>query len=264
MAGTASNSRRAFSITSGSTSCRARALAISHRIRNITWRVTQGMLGARLQLALLPERRCRRESRGAEAALFVAVRPRRISLPVARIAFRPAALPDRRVVRHVRFAAQGAQCAPPHRGPHRAVPFVARNRRRSRRPCPGCPVGAGTAARATADPGVLSISRGRSPHCASFAFLPGPMTGPSGFASAPTCTSSIDGATWERRGTSAEIHAALETRAVDFDVKIFRLLAKTLRKLPRTRIVLLASRPRRRSRSTHRSDLVATIAASGE
>ena len=32
-----------------------RALAISHRIRNVTWRVTQGTLGAKLRLALTPK-----------------------------------------------------------------------------------------------------------------------------------------------------------------------------------------------------------------
>jgi DNA polymerase-3 subunit epsilon len=51
---------------------------------------------------------------------------------------------------------------------------------------------------------------------------------------------------WRYLGTArneAEIHAALETRAVDFDVKIFRLLAKTLGRLPRNRIACLAAIP---------------------
>jgi DNA polymerase-3 subunit epsilon len=51
---------------------------------------------------------------------------------------------------------------------------------------------------------------------------------------------------WRYLGTArneAEIHAALETRAIDFDVKIFRLLAKTLGKLPQKRIACLAVIP---------------------
>ena len=49
---------------------------------------------------------------------------------------------------------------------------------------------------------------------------------------------------WRYLGTArndAEIHAALEARASGFDVKIFRLLAKKLGKLPRSRIVCLAA-----------------------
>ena len=47
---------------------------------------------------------------------------------------------------------------------------------------------------------------------------------------------------WRYLGTarnSADIHAALETRAAAFDVKMFRLLAKALRKVPPSRIVAL-------------------------
>ena len=47
---------------------------------------------------------------------------------------------------------------------------------------------------------------------------------------------------WRYLGTArntAEIHAALETRAADFDVKVFRLLAKALRRVPPNRIVSL-------------------------
>ena len=51
-----------------------RALAISHRISNVSWRVTQGTLGAKLQLALLPkesqpERTWRRADRAPPARL---------------------------------------------------------------------------------------------------------------------------------------------------------------------------------------------------
>jgi hypothetical protein len=50
---------------------------------------------------------------------------------------------------------------------------------------------------------------------------------------------------WQYLGTargSAEIHAALETRAPEFDVKVFRLLVKMLRKLPAKRVVPLTIR----------------------
>jgi len=54
---------------------------------------------------------------------------------------------------------------------------------------------------------------------------------------------------WQYLGTarsSSEIYDALETRTPEFDVRVFRLLVKTLRRLPPQRIVPLASSPGKR------------------
>ena len=48
--------------------------------------------------------------------LFVAVRPRRLSLSFARIALRTGVRDHRRIVRHLRFTPQGAQCTAPNCG----------------------------------------------------------------------------------------------------------------------------------------------------
>ena len=50
---------------------------------------------------------------------------------------------------------------------------------------------------------------------------------------------------WQYLGTArgeGEIDAVLETRVPDFDMEIFGLLAKRLRRLPRSKIVCLAAR----------------------
>jgi hypothetical protein len=52
----------------------------------------------------------------------------------------------------------------------------------------------------------------------------------------------MGGATGTARN-DAEIHAALEARAGAFSARVFRLLAKTLPKLPERRIVVLATSP---------------------
>ena len=220
----------------------ARALAISHRIRNITWRVTQGMLGAQLQLALLS----------------------RTSLPAARQRcptpyswrFAPDAHPclslvslaDRAVStsdelfgifdssRKARNAL--GRTAATHELCHSLLGIA-------EGPPPACRACTGEAGAPNCGHGPARLGHlTRAFSALRDLRLPAwPYPGPIGIRERSDLHI-ID--RWRYLGTArneAEIHAALETRAVDFDVKIFRLLAKTLGKLPRYRIVCLAAIP---------------------
>jgi DNA polymerase-3 subunit epsilon len=220
----------------------ARALAISHRIRNITWRVTQGMLGARLQLALLP----------------------RTSPPTAR---------ERCPTPYSwRFAPDAYPCLSLVSLADRTVStsdelFGIFDSSRKARNALGR-----TAAAHTLCHSLLGIAEGPAPACRACAVEAGgsicgqgparlnhltrafsalrdlrlpawPYPGPIGIRERSDLHI-ID--RWRYLGTArneADIHAALETRTVDFDVKMFRLLARTLGTLPQNRIACLAAIP---------------------
>jgi DNA polymerase-3 subunit epsilon len=99
-----------------------RALSISHRIRNVRWRVTQGTLGAKLRLALLPDESPRALAKNPS---IPGASPRRIALPVAlsladQTRFPPTSCSACSV-------AQGAQRAS-HRNRSKALPFTAWHR----------------------------------------------------------------------------------------------------------------------------------------
>jgi DNA polymerase-3 subunit epsilon len=198
-----------------------------------------------------------RVAAGAGAAkrsrLLLALRPRRITLPVAHVARRPAMLP--------RPTSCSACSSRPGR---RAMHSFASRQPESFAICcsesmavPAHAPAAGlnpTPPHATAGRRVLSTSRAHSPRCGSCAFRPGPMPGPIGIRERSDLHI-VDG--WRYLGTArndAEIHAVLETRAGAFNPRVFRLLAKTLQKLPERRIVLLATSPRMTSAPNKRAD----------
>jgi DNA polymerase-3 subunit epsilon len=178
----------------------ARALAISHRIRNISWRVTQGPLGARLQLALLPER---------------ALPPRkgRVARALHSWRFAPDAVPCLSPVPLcTQSMATGDELYGAFDSPrkarnamrriaatHRLCHSLLGLRESAGVACPGC--AATTAGRpANAVRHASPISPERTARCEHFAFRHGPVAARSPFASAATSTSSTNGNTWGPRG----------------------------------------------------------------
>ncbi|MET0681941.1 MAG: exonuclease domain-containing protein [Casimicrobiaceae bacterium] len=219
----------------------ARALAVSHRIRNITWRVTKGILGAQLQLALLsgtalpaPRQRCRtpyswRFAPDAYPCLsLISLSERAFAITDELFGVFDSPHKARNALR--RIAAAHELC--------HSLLGVAEG---PDPPCPACPVEAGTSDRGRGCARLIHLTRAFS--ALRELRLPAwPYQGPIGIRERSDLHI-VD--RWRYLGTArneAEIHAALETRDVDFDVKIFHLLVKALRVLPRTRIVCLASR----------------------
>ena len=95
MAGAASNLKSRVSNYFRLDLVSARALTLSHRIRNVTWRVTQGTLGAQLQLALLARTAlpgAEQRSRTPYSWRFAPEAHPCLSLTIA---FRPGTLPTR-------------------------------------------------------------------------------------------------------------------------------------------------------------------------
>jgi DNA polymerase-3 subunit epsilon len=107
-------------------------------------------------------------------------------------------------------------------------------------PCPACSVETGASGRSAAR--LVHLARAFSA-LRELRILPWPHEGPIGIRERSDLHI-VD--QWRYLGTArneAEIHSALEGRDFDFDLKIFRLLAKKLGKLPQSRIVCLAPRP---------------------
>ena len=217
-----------------------RALAISHRIRNITWRVTRGTLGAKLQLAQLPGTSLPATRRPKSAALcsWRFAPGGRPCLSLVSLADRSLSAADEwfgmfdspRKARNAlhRLAANHALC---HSLLGIGEPPAA--------DCRACPPAAGPACDGSAAR-LVHLTR-------AFTALRDlrvpvwPYRGPIGIRERSELYI-VD--RWQFLGTArndAEIHAALETRDPAFDVRMFRLLAKTLPKLPENRIVCLAS-----------------------
>jgi len=220
----------------------AMALAISHRIRNISWRVTQGPLGARLELALWPERALPAR-RGPSARVLHSWRftPEMVpclslvplcggamaegnelfgafdSLRKARNAIQRIAIAER--VCHT-LLGLGNSAGP-------SCPGCAGNGG-----LPGCEHGTGRLAHLTRAYGALRGIR-----------VPAwPYRGPIAVRERRAVYIFDQ---WQYLGTArtlSDIGAVLETRVREFDAKIFRLLVKTLPRLPAKRIVPLAPR----------------------
>ena len=230
----------------------ARALAISHRIRNVSWRVTQGTLGAKLQLALLPNESLRVREPQNEAVYSWRFAPDASPcLSLTSLADRRCSPADElfglfespRKARNalLRVAAARKLC-------HLLLGIDGRASG-----CPGC----------GAEPDAAACDRGstRLVHLTrAFTALrelrvsAWPYAGPIGIRERSDLHI-VDG--WRYLGTArndAEIHTVLETRAGAFNPRVFRLLAKTLQKLPERRIVLLATSPRMTSAPNKRAD----------
>ena len=218
-----------------------KAAAISHRVRNITWHVTQGPLGASLQLALLPERSLpARRSRAARA--------------LHSWQFTPDAVPCISLVPLCGDSlAEGNELYGTYDSERKARNAI-RRLASSRRLCHSL-LGLSEGCCAA---GCDSSSDGGMRCCE-----PG-LAHLGGLTKAYTALSGLRVPTWpypgavgirERRdiyvfdrwqylGTarnSSELHEVLEARRPKFDVKVFRLLVKSLRRLPANRVVSLAS-----------------------
>ena len=212
------------------------------------WRVTQGTLGAKLRLALLPDE----SPRGAE--------PR--SEPVYSWRFAPDASPCLSLIslRRPGPASPPTSCsACSSRRARRAMRSFASQ------PLESFAIHCSASAMAMTAHAPAARSSRMQPHCnrgsarlshltRAFTALrelrvpAWPMRGPSGFASAPTCTSSMGGATSEPPETTPRFTRALETRAGAFSYASVPPACETLPKLPERRIVMLATRPRRKLR----------------
>jgi DNA polymerase-3 subunit epsilon len=240
LAGTASNLKgrvqNYFRLDSMST----KALAISHRIRNVRWRVTQGPLGARLELALWPERALpARKATSARELHSWRFTPETVpclslvplcgrsmtdgnelfgafdSLRKARNAIHRIAVAERLCHSLLGLGNSG--------GP--SCPGCAGNGSR-----PGCEHGPGRLAHLTRAYGAL-----REIRVPAWPY-PGPIA-----VRERRAVYLFD--QWQYLGTArtqSDIEAVLETRAREFDVKVFRLLVKALRRLPAKRIIVLA------------------------
>jgi DNA polymerase-3 subunit epsilon len=216
-----------------------KALAISHRIRSVTWRMTQGPLGARLQLALSPQPPLpARKVRAASALHSYRFAPDAVPCvsPVA-LCGRTlregselfGAFDSPRKARNalLRIAAE-----------HRLCHFIIGLPMGSCAACagrppdhpPDCARGAGRLAQLTrAFTGLRGLRVPRWPY-----------TGPIAIRERRDVYLFDQ---WQYLGTarsSPEIHDVLEARAPEFDVRMFRLLVKTLPRLSPQRIVPLA------------------------
>jgi DNA polymerase-3 subunit epsilon len=219
----------------------ARALTLSQRIRNVAWRVTQGTLGAQLQLALL-----------AKTALPGAGQRSRTPYSWR---FAPEAHP---CVSLISLSGRHAPTSDELFGVFDS-PRKARNALRRMATAHGLchsllgmADGAAAACPVCSDRTGAAECGGGAAHLAHLtrAFsalreirIPAwPYEGPIGIRERSDLHV-VD--RWRYLGTArneAEIHGALEVGSADFDVKIFRLLRKKLGRLPRSRIVRLTPR----------------------
>ena len=240
LAGTASNLKwrvqNYFRLDSMSTKARA----ISHRIRNISWRVTQGPFGARLELALRPD----------------------VALPARKA-------PSVRALHSWRFTPESVPCLAlvPLSGASMAEGNELFGAFDSLRKARNAIQRIAIAERVCHTLLGLGNSAGPScPGCAGNGGLPGCEHGTGRLAHLTRAYGALRGIrvpAWPYRGpiavrerravyifdqwqylgtarTLSDIGAVLETRVREFDAKIFRLLVKTLPRLPAKRIVPLA------------------------
>lgn len=218
-----------------------RALAISHRIRNVTWRVTQGTLGARLRLAVLPERSMAVKEPGrktvyswrfapdASPCLSLVALSEQAHFPTDELFGMFDSPRKARNALH-RLAAAHKLCHP--------LLGIGDTRDSA---CAGCPLEGDATACGRGSPRLVHLTRAFTA-LRELRVPAWPYAGPIGIRERSDLHI-VDG--WRYLGTArndGEIHAVLETRAGAFDVRTFRLLAKTLRNLPERRIVPLAPR----------------------
>ncbi len=240
MAGTASNLKSRVSNYFRLDLVSARALTLSHRIRNVTWRVTQGTLGAQLQLALLARTAlpgAEQRSRTPYSWQFAPEAHPCLSLtslsgrdvPTRDELFGIFDSPRKACNALRRIAAAHELC--------HSLLGIAEDPAAA---CPTCSVETGAAECGRNAARLVHLTRAFSA-LRELRIPAWPYQGPVGIRERSDLHI-VD--QWRYLGTArndAEIHAALETRASGFDVKIFRLLAKKLGKLPRSRIVCLAA-----------------------
>jgi len=222
-----------------------RALGISHRIRNVTWRVTQGPLGARLQLALSPQPPSSGRKKNAPGALHS-------------YRFEPDAAPCLTLVGlGSRSLREGNDLFGAFETPRKAQNALRRIAARHRlcHSIIGLPEASCEACAGRHDDPVSRCAHGTgrlAQLTRAFSGLRGlrvpawPYEGPIGIRERRDVYVFDQ---WQYLGTarnSSEIYDALETRTPEFDVRVFRLLVKTLRRLPPQRIVPLASSPGKR------------------
>jgi DNA polymerase III subunit epsilon len=216
----------------------SRAIAISHRIRNITWRSTQGMLGAELQRALL-------SSNGRPS------KPQ-ASRDLCSWRFDPDAYPSVSLTSLAKGPlAPNEESFGAFESPLKARNALHRIATRQRLchsllgipetagPCLACPIHRAGAACGLRTARLRHLTRAFNA-LRPLRLPPWPFSGPVGLRERSDLHI-VDA--WRYLGTArdeSEIHAALETRTADFDARIFALLAKSLRRLPRSKIVCLS------------------------
>lgn len=220
----------------------ARALAISHRIRNISWRVTQGTLGAKLQLALLPE-----------SAL--PARKVRVARAFHSWRFAPDAMPCLSLVTLCSDSlADGNELYGAFDSPRKARNAIRRIATAERLchsllglgessgdACSGC-ARSGSARGCECGPGRIAHLTRAYRALRALRVPAWPYRGPIAIRERRDVHIFDQ---WQYLGTaqtSSDIDGVIETRAAEFDVKVYRLLVKTLTRLPASRIVRLPTR----------------------
>ena len=217
-----------------------KALAISHRIRNVTWRVTQGPLGARLQLALAAERslpaRKGRAVRALHSWRFAPDETPCLSLvPLCGRSVRQESEPYGTFDSPRKASNAIRRIASQHRLCHSLLGL-------NEETCAAC------ADRCDDQRADCASGTTRLTHLtrAFSALRPlrvpaWPYPGPIGIREHRDVYV-FD--RWQYLGTarnSSEIHGVLTARTAEFDVKVFRLLLKALPRLDAKRVVSLAS-----------------------
>ena len=224
----------------------AKALAISHRISNITWRTTQGMLGAHFQYAALSKTLSPLKRHAASQSLFSWQLVPDACPSMALVSLANGPLPGKEEL----FGIYGSE-----RKARNALLRVAASHRlchallglseAANASCLACPRGA---VGASCDG---NVDRLRHLEHAFTALRPlrlpaWPYGGPVGIRERSDLHV-VDN--WRYLGTARsedELAAVLEARPRDFDQAVFGVLAKTLPRLPQRRIVCLSRAPDRR------------------
>jgi DNA polymerase-3 subunit epsilon len=217
----------------------ARALALSHRIRNVTWRVTQGTLGAQFQLALLARTALPGAGQRSRTPCSWRFAPEAhpclslVSLSARDVAIRGELFGIFDSPRKARNALR--RMATSHKLCHSLLGIA----EGADAACPTCSVETGASECGRSGTRLVHLTRAFSA-VRELRIPAWPYQGPVGIRERSDLHI-VD--QWRYLGTArneAEIHSALEGRDFDFDPTIFRLLAKKLAKLPRSRIVCLA------------------------
>ncbi len=214
----------------------AKALEVAHRIANITWRATRGMLGAQLQAAALDRELLANSKRKTNQAVFTwRLSPSAVPcVEVIPISYASEPETDAFGLFQTERKARNAlvRFATKHRLCHCLLGISAD----TKTACLACPVDRGA-------PGCTSKSIHKKALISLFVALR-PMRVPQwphrGAVGIRERSDLHVVDQWQFLGTASsesEVHELLETRRRDFDQRVYNLLNRALSRLPRRKIV---------------------------